>query len=295
MNYLHEIKSFNDWLIINPSVTSDDIVLWYALMNLNNLSGWQTEFTAAISTIMDRTRLSRSAIYRSRNRLVQMNRIRARERSGNQSSIYEILSFASQRDTLNGTHNGTQSHDPPFVSPNGTHPGTQAGTQVGTQAGTINKTKLDETKQEVSPAGPAPPKKKGVAHWQVLIKIWFDFNLEKFGDEPSFTSRDGGDLKKILQRLEKRATGKNEEWTEHTARRWFKKFLGDCFADDWLCAHFLLSNLNNQFDKIELKQNRLKNGTAHKPGPNGHNSRNGASSFLKRGAELFGAGGTENR
>jgi hypothetical protein len=223
-----------------------------------------------------------------------MDRIRARERSGNQSSIYQIISFASQRDTLNGTHNGTQSHDPPFVSPNETHPGTQAGTQTGTQAGTIIQTKGNETKQDIPPPVPAGSQKKTTAHWKPLVETWFDFNRKKFGDEPSFTKRDGSDLKKILQRLERRAEAKNCEWTQEEAIRWFQKFLDDCFADGWLCAHFLLSNLNNQFDKIELKQNRMKDGTAHKSGSNGFNSRNGASSFLKRGAELFGTGGKEN-
>lgn len=130
MNYIQEINSFNDWLILNPSVSSDDISLWYALMNLNNISGWQQEFTVAISTIIDRTRLSRSAIYRSRNKLVQFGRISTRERPGNQSSVYQIIPFSVSR---NGTQHGTQL-------------GTQYGTQSGTQPGTINK--LNKTKRK---------------------------------------------------------------------------------------------------------------------------------------------------
>ena len=165
MNYIQEIKSFNDWLILNPSVSSDDIVLWYALMNLNNMSGWQKEFTVAISTIIDRTRLSRSAIYRSRNKLVQLGRIKTRERSGNQCSVYEVIPFTSHKGTHNGTDNGTQDgtdqQSTPFVSPNGTQSGTQSGTQTGTQSetdnGIISKTKLNETKQGVDSKGAAAP------------------------------------------------------------------------------------------------------------------------------------------
>jgi hypothetical protein len=141
MNYIQEINSFNDWLIINPSVSSDDIALWYALMNLNNISGWQKEFTVAISTIVDRSRLSRSAIYRSRNRLVQLGRIRTKERSGNQCSIYEVI---------------------PFVSHSGTQPGTQYGTHNGTQAGTIIQTKLNETKEEVIKGDKPHPVKREI-------------------------------------------------------------------------------------------------------------------------------------
>lgn len=144
MNYIQEINSFNDWLIINPSVSSDDIALWYALMNLNNISGWQTEFTVAISTIIDRSRLSRSAIYRSRNRLVQLGRIKTKERGGNQCSIYEIIPFSvSQYGTQVGTHNGTQ-----------------YGTQTGTQAGTIIQTKLNETKEVSNGDKPHPVKRE---------------------------------------------------------------------------------------------------------------------------------------
>jgi hypothetical protein len=137
MNYIQEINSFQNWLILNPSVTSDDISLWYALMSLNNISGWQKEFTVAISTIRDRSRLSRSAIYRSRNRLVQLGRIRTKERSGNESSIYEIIPLSTNQNYFPVFQDGTQS---------GTHNGTHNGTQRGTQPGTIIKTKQDEKK-----------------------------------------------------------------------------------------------------------------------------------------------------
>lgn len=158
MNYVQEIKSFNDWLIINPTVTSDDIVLWYALMSLNNISGWQKEFTVAISTLVDRSRLSRSAIYRSRNKLVQMGRIKTKERSGNQCSVYELLPFVSHMGTQSGTQNGTQD-----------------GTQAGTQSGTINK--LNETKPlniEFETFWDAYDKKVGKK--SSLVKTWASFS-----------------------------------------------------------------------------------------------------------------------
>lgn len=162
MNYIQEINAFNDWLILNPSVSSDDIALWYALMNLNNISGWQKEFTVAISTIIDRSRLSRSAIYRSRNKLVQLGRIATRERGGNQCSLYEIIPFSvSHGGTHNGTNNGTQEPKKEPVSPNGTQSGTQSGTQPGTQSGTqsgtIIQTKGNETKESNTGSGIPPP------------------------------------------------------------------------------------------------------------------------------------------
>lgn len=163
MNYLQQINSFNDWLILNPTVTSDDIVLWYALMNLNNISGWQKEFTVAISTIIDRTRLSRSAIYRSRNRLVQLGRINTKERGGNQCSIYEVIPFPVSH---MGTHYGTQ-------------PGTQFGTQAGTQSGTINKVKETKVNSSTSVLFAIPEK---LVVKDFFIKNHYPHEFEKFYD-----------------------------------------------------------------------------------------------------------------
>jgi len=128
MNYVLEIVSFNEWLTTNPSVTSNDVALWYALMNINNSCGWKQEFTAAISTIMDKSRLSRDSIYRSRNKLVQLGRIKVKERGGNQSALYTIIPIVS----LTATQSHTQSS-------------TQSATQTTTQSATIPK--LNEIKE----------------------------------------------------------------------------------------------------------------------------------------------------
>lgn len=246
MNYLQEIKNFNDWLIINPTVTSDDISLWYALMNLNNMCGWQKEFTVAISTIVDRSRLSRSAIYRSRNKLVQLGRIKTKERSGNLCSIYQIISFVSQ----SGTQSETQS-------------GTQSGTQTGTQSGTINKTKLNETKQSFSGANAPAQKKKVTEFWEGLVKTWFEFYGQKFKAEgkpaePMFGAAQGDHLRKISAHLKKLATAKNYEWTEQYAIRCLQGFLGKAWEhDDWMRNNFELANLVSKFNSIT---NTSKNG-----------------------------------
>jgi hypothetical protein len=198
-----------------------------------------------------------------------MNRLIAKERTGNQCAVYQIISFyASQY----GTHNGTQVKT---VSPNGTQPdtqlGTQSGTQTGTEPGTINKTKLDETKQnnvgapvgapEIKPVKKIDKKKNkepATPFWEALVKVWFDYNKQKFGDDPSFAQRDPSYFRSIVQRLRKRAEKQNVEWTEPEACKRLKSFLDKCYSDKWLSTNFLLNNILNQFDKLQLNQ---KNGT----------------------------------
>lgn len=130
MQYLSQILMFQDWLETNPSDAST-ISLWYAIMGVANKSGWQEWFSVPIQTLELKAGLSRSGVYRARNRLIQLGRIETKERKGQQCSLYKIIPFVSQYDTQSGTQCGTQS-------------GTQCGTQRGTQRGTINKIRKDK-------------------------------------------------------------------------------------------------------------------------------------------------------
>ena len=93
MNYLAEILEFNNWLDENPSPPSV-IVLWYALMSINNKLKWKTSFTAPIKTLELKTGLKKDAIYRARNTLKQHGLIDFKERGGNKCSEYTIVPFA---------------------------------------------------------------------------------------------------------------------------------------------------------------------------------------------------------
>jgi hypothetical protein len=273
MNYIQEIKSFNDWLIINPSVSSDDIVLWYALMNLNNICGWQKEFTVAISTIIDRTRLSRSAIYRSRNKLVQMGRIQTKERGGNQCSVYEITPFSPNQTYVPVFPNGTQP---------GTHNGTQYGTQPGTQSGTIIKTKLKETKLN-NPAGDVPgeQKKEVTLYWKSLVGEWHSFYEKQFSQKPTFGGGPGKCLKSIIGNLEKQSSAAGYEWSEAYALDVFHQFLQKAFDHStWLRDNFLLKNIHSHYDAII---NPKKNGQSNsKNGHRGDTKAKGTRSSVKQ-------------
>ncbi len=95
MNYLAEIKAFYDRLELNP-LPSPAIALWHALMSIANKTGWQQEFTAAVSVLVLKSGLNAQAIKRARNRLEQDGYIRWRSRGGNQSAVYQMISLVVQ-------------------------------------------------------------------------------------------------------------------------------------------------------------------------------------------------------
>ena len=71
MNYLTEIKLFYDWLEANP-LPASAISLWHALMSISNRSGWRPAIKVPYSLLELRTGLSRTTIYRERERLRKM-------------------------------------------------------------------------------------------------------------------------------------------------------------------------------------------------------------------------------
>lgn len=90
MNYILEIKAFYDRLELNP-LPSPAIALWHALMHIANKTGWQQEFTVAVSILSLKTGLNAQAIKRARNLLQQQELIEWKARNGNQSAIYKMI------------------------------------------------------------------------------------------------------------------------------------------------------------------------------------------------------------
>ena len=91
MNYIAEIKAFYDRLELNP-LPSPAIALWHALMSIANKTGWQQEFTVAVSVLVLKSGLNAQAIKRARNRLEQDGYITWRSRGGNQAAVYHLNS-----------------------------------------------------------------------------------------------------------------------------------------------------------------------------------------------------------
>jgi hypothetical protein len=109
MNYILEINAFYDWLETNQ-ISDSSIVLWHALMHINNKTGWKKEFAVAISSIQNKTGLSKSSILRARNTLQQAGRINFNSRLGQQCAIYSLFAFHTEPQTIAQTiaQTGTQ-------------------------------------------------------------------------------------------------------------------------------------------------------------------------------------------
>jgi len=97
VNYLSELKAFYDRLELNP-LPSPAIALWHALMSIANKTGWQQEFTVAVSVLMLKSGLNAQAVKRARNRLEQDGYITWKSRGGNQSAVYHMNSLVVQND-----------------------------------------------------------------------------------------------------------------------------------------------------------------------------------------------------
>ena len=102
-------------------------------MHINNKCGWKQEFAVAISSIQNKTGLSKSSILRARNSLKQCGLIDFKSRDGSQSAMYRI--FAFHQDTQSGTQSGTQS-----------------------EPQTVPILKLNQTKQKNNSGKPPPAK-----------------------------------------------------------------------------------------------------------------------------------------
>lgn len=93
MNYIREINAFYDWLEINE-LSKSAVLLWHALMHLNNKSGWQDSFTVARSVIEAKTALKKDAYYTARNQLKQVGLIEFKER-GTRATSFKMYSLSS--------------------------------------------------------------------------------------------------------------------------------------------------------------------------------------------------------
>ncbi len=143
MNYIAELKAFYDRLELNP-LPSPAIALWHALMAIANKTGWQQEFTVAVSVLMLKSGLNAQAIKRARNRLEQDGYITWRSRGGNQSAVYHLNSLVVQ----NGLQNVPQ-YEPQNVPQSDPQPVPQ----YEPQNVPINKHKQNETDKSVNAQG----------------------------------------------------------------------------------------------------------------------------------------------
>ena len=99
MNYIREINAFYDWLETNELSVSA-ISLWYALMHINNKTGWKNEFTVALSVLSIKSGLSPRAVTNARKELTEKGRIKWESRNGNQAAQYTVNSLVGELQEL---------------------------------------------------------------------------------------------------------------------------------------------------------------------------------------------------
>ncbi len=123
---------------------------------------------------------------------------------------------------------------------------------VGGEPGQVNFIIVPSgSESEEKKKTPAKKEKKDPEqHWPALVKVWFDFYMDKKKEEPTFAPADSNHFKKVIQNLKKRAKGKGIEWTEQNACNNLTHFLQYAYKVEWISQNFLISNILKQFDKI---------------------------------------------
>lgn len=129
MNYIAEIYSFNIFIVKNP-IHANGQALWYRLLAYANQFGWKSDFTVTNTRLIEDLGISKSALDRARNILVQKGLVQYTQGSGNQCGTYKMISIAN----LFSNNSDAQTEHNPDTNR----------TECGTQSGPLNK--LNQTK-----------------------------------------------------------------------------------------------------------------------------------------------------
>lgn len=206
MNYLQELNAFRDWTLLNKPTTSE-IVLWYALMSINNMTGWKRQFTVANQTLQLMTGLSKATLDRARNKLTQKGLLKYTPGNTRQAGTYELVSiYTTKRDQCetNGETNIRLMRD-----------------QCETNGENIIKHKQNKTKQNNNTPLTPPkekPQKIAYAEFVFLTEAEHERLIKDYGEAD--TSR----MIEILDNYIGQNPKKNNRYTDHNRviRGWVK-------------------------------------------------------------------------
>jgi len=154
-----EIKLFYDWLETHE-LSAMGIALWHALMQIASRSGWQPELRVSLSTLVGRSSLSRTSVYKEREILHRYGLIDYRASGGRGTGIYKIRSLETHFVSAARKQTGTQPEvGDDLASRLVAASRTQVGTQVGTDTSLLklNYSKLSEEIKEVAAEAAAEP------------------------------------------------------------------------------------------------------------------------------------------
>ncbi|MBC8590641.1 DnaD domain protein [Wansuia hejianensis] len=146
MNYIREINAFYD-LVQLKQLSTGQIALWHALMQINNKCAWIEWFNVPNLTLELTSGLSRKGIYNARNILKQHGIIDFKT-NGKKATSYKLISL--QHITHDSTQDSTQGKNllqdiTQGTTQGTTHSTTQDTTQDSATLNKLNETKLKET------------------------------------------------------------------------------------------------------------------------------------------------------
>ena len=187
MRYISEINAFYDWLELNALPTSA-VVLWHALMHINNKAAWAETFTVAESVLSIKTGLSGRGVRDARNALKQKGRIDFRNRVGGKAPIYTIISFetgincfekssAAKRvpisDVDECSEQSTEMTSEEKTSTEMSSAGTSAGASVGHAGGTsAGRATLIDIDKDIDNIVVVEEKSKEKENWFIVLKYF---------------------------------------------------------------------------------------------------------------------------
>lgn len=107
MNYIKQINTFYKLIQDNP-LSSNAQCLYNYLLNKCSELGWKSEFSVSNLIVCGFTSLSRQALDRARNELIQKGYLKYKKGYSNQAGKYLIVCFDTQNDTQGNTQNDIQ-------------------------------------------------------------------------------------------------------------------------------------------------------------------------------------------
>nr|DAU10842.1 MAG TPA: Replication initiation and membrane attachment [Caudoviricetes sp.] len=107
MNYIKQINTFYKLIQDNP-LSSNAQCLYNYLLNKCSELGWKSEFSVSNLIVCGFTSLSRQALDRARNELIQKGYLKYKKGYSNQAGKYLIVCFDIQNDTQDNAQNDIQ-------------------------------------------------------------------------------------------------------------------------------------------------------------------------------------------
>ena len=137
MNYLMESKAFYASIELNQ-LSTGQIALWHALLDINNQVQWQEWFSVPNIVLQLHTGLSVQGINKSRNVLKQLGYIDFKTSGNRKATKYHLLTLLSTNSSSNSSNNSSSNS-----SKNGSNNSSSNSSTLNKQ----NKTKQNKTKQ----------------------------------------------------------------------------------------------------------------------------------------------------